>query len=823
MGNLFLRFWLSLSLFALFTQMVSAGKTHGFFKTETAGELSELIENSESESFDSITISGKIGGADLALIAEPSGKLAEVVFVDMTDVELVADGEPYRVIRPSTINTYTHYYYYSDKVYSERHDLQKWTKFYTDDLSYLFYNVTQLKDVRLPYNLRVLGEGIFSGCKNLESVYVPDGVVKIGDDAFNDCQSLVLTNCVLDVDSIGDNAFSNCKLIADTLWLDNVHHIGDFAFSQCSNLKCFVADESLEYIGMKGFYFCEKLDSVKLPATLGMLGEDVFIGTPWYNNLPFIDGVQYVGGVANSLNMSAITDGEVKIREGTVGLSDMLFSYSAVVRVILPKSLKFIGKQCFNFCSSLENIDLPDGLETIGRYAFWGCSGLKELSLPSSIIDVGDNAFDLCSGISKLYYNVPKAKGIRIFNQCTSLQEVTVGQSVRNLPPYFIDRCEAVNSVTVSEGLEVIGEFAFYSCFNLKDINLPSSLRIIGDNAFYGTGLSDVVIPDNVDSIGGNVLGNCNLKRVVVNANLRRTASSAFSGANIGRLVWNATACETKALIYADCSEVIVGSGVRSIPEGFMEECKAVNVNFESPSLLTVIPKKGFLSCRKLSEITLPSTIESIGDSAFQYCVKLQNVNFVEAVTRSSNAASAMKSIGDAAFFYCSSLSSIEIPDGVEHIGGRAFANCKVLKYLGLPAELVYIGEEAFSGCSALEKIDCPIAEPLQIDSEVFSGVPQTCILYVPEESLNDYLSAQGWGLFRVEGVPTDIDFPEAEKLVRIADDGLEFNLAKGERFEIFAPDGRCVYTGNGAGRVDLVAGIYMVCIGDDTVKVYVK
>ena len=64
--------------------------------------------------------------------------------------------------------------------------------------------------------------------------------------------------------------------------------------------------------------------------------------------------------------------------------------------------------------------------------------------------------------------------------------------------------------------------------------------------------------------------------------------------------------------------------------------------------------------------ITLPSTVETIGHSAFYGCTNLQVVNL------SSN----LKSIGRSAFEKCTSLQSITLPKSLKVIGEYAFRNC---------------------------------------------------------------------------------------------------------------------------------------------------
>ena len=71
-----------------------------------------------------------------------------------------------------------------------------------------------------------------------------------------------------------------------------------------------------------------------------------------------------------------------------------------------------------------------------------------------------------------------------------------------------------------------------------------------------------------------------------------------------------------------------------------------------------------------LTSIEIPSTVTSIGDSAFRYCSSLTTVTFQEG--------SQLTSIGGWTFAF-SGLASIEIPSTVISIGDFAFDECSSL------------------------------------------------------------------------------------------------------------------------------------------------
>ena len=71
-----------------------------------------------------------------------------------------------------------------------------------------------------------------------------------------------------------------------------------------------------------------------------------------------------------------------------------------------------------------------------------------------------------------------------MFEQCTSLTEITIPSTVKNLPNDVFQDCTSLEKVILPEGLERIGERAFAKCGNLLEVIIPENVLRIEKGAF---------------------------------------------------------------------------------------------------------------------------------------------------------------------------------------------------------------------------------------------------------------------------------------------------------------------------------------------------
>ncbi|MGN1227763.1 MAG: leucine-rich repeat domain-containing protein, partial [Christensenellales bacterium] len=168
--------------------------------------------------------------------------------------------------------------------------------------------------------------------------------------------------------------------------------------------------------------------------------------------------------------------------------------------------------------------------------------------------------------------------------------------------------------------------------------------------------------------------------------------------------------------------------------------------NITIPSSITSIGKYAFRNCKALTEINYNATS----------CADLADINYVFSYAGQSGEGvkvniganvqkipaylfypsyghnpkitsvvfaegSVCESIGSDAFYNCGSITSINIPDKVISIGNYAFQSCSSLTSITIGNGVKNIGNQAFSYCSALTSITIPNSVT-SIESSAFKG-----------------------------------------------------------------------------------------------------
>ena len=211
---------------------------------------------------------------------------------------------------------------------------------------------------------------------------------------------------------------------------------------------------------------------------------------------------------------------------------------------------------------------------------------------------------------------------------------------------------------------------------------------------------------------------------------------------------------------------------------------------YEEQYTVTGIGPGAFAECENLLSVKIPSTIIRIEEAAFSGSPKLESLSIdngnpiydsryncnaiIETKTNTllygccrTNIPNNVSIIGEYSFMNLI-LERIDIPEGVQRIEHLTLWKLPYLKSIEIPNSVTYLGENVLSYCNSLESVIlgsgidtlyydvlrnnprlttvvCKAIYPPFLNENVFSGIPEDAILYVPDERVHLYLDNEKW------------------------------------------------------------------------------
>ena len=274
-----------------------------------------------------------------------------------------------------------------------------------------------------------------------------------------------------------------------------------------------------------------------------------------------------------------------------------------------------------------------------------GYSGSEEnLTLPSTIdgytvTEIGDDAFD--------YYR--------------SLKSLIIPNTVASIGRYAFYHCTNLESVSISASVTYIDFSAFKNCDSLKSVTIPATVTYIGNEAFGYKYVWEKFDSEKAEDF--TIYGYTNTDADVY------AEENGFTFVSLGEV------SPFEYEVYDDTVTITDYNG---------RESEVIIPSTIDGYTVTEIGHGAFVNCTTLESVTIPDSVEYIGDVAFA-STNIKSLVIPERVTY----------IGDYAFEYCHNLESVTIPEGVEYIGDYAFGDAGFLE-VTIPASVKYIGECAF-------------------------------------------------------------------------------------------------------------------------------
>ena len=279
-----------------------------------------------------------------------------------------------------------------------------------------------------------------------------------------------------------------------------------------------------------------------------------------------------------------------------------------------------------------------------------------------------------------------------------------------------------LKEVILPEGLISIEEAAFANCTALEKLNVPYTVNTLGRWILENTKVTSFTIPQVVTEIPASCFYGSAITTINIPPSVKTIGNWAFQNAKL--------------------TEVVIPSSVTSIGK-WAFGCENGNPALQSVIIeanITEIPECCFYLQTKLTSISLPEGITSIGDDAFNQC-KITSLTLP----------ASLKTIGARAFSN-NGITQLTIPDKVDTIENAAFAYNSI-DNIDFPATLVSLHATAFKWksmneviCRALSVPQTPQTDEFNNSWRPFYQINENCVLRVPAESLEAYKNA--WGQY---------------------------------------------------------------------------
>ena len=253
----------------------------------------------------------------------------------------------------------------------------------------------------------------------------------------------------------------------------------------------------------------------------------------------------------------------------------------------------------FDQCPNLKSVTIPASVTELRDGCFAGSGALKSVELPSGIVAIPGNCF--CG--------------------CASLTNVTIPSGVKSIGMYAFAFCGSLTGLTLPSGLQIIGEAAFTGSGALTGLTIPSKVTQIGQRAFLDCGALSAI---KVSSYNQNYSAS---NGVLFNKD--KSILIAYPGGKSGDYSFPGTVSSICPFAFAGCRKlghITVSSKVGAIPESCFDQACLTGITL--PGSLKTIGEGAFQMCEGLSVVTFPASLQSIGDWAFWECSSIRELRF---------------------------------------------------------------------------------------------------------------------------------------------------------------------------------------------------
>lgn len=594
----------------------------------------------------------------------------------------------------------------------------------------------QIKTVIMPAygSSRTIGDYAFYNCANLTSVQIDD-IYTIGQGAFARCTalpSIYISTFFENVRmTIGAHAFYGCTAL-ETVSFPNYSTVNPYAFEDCTALTSIYLNStggsySSLTVETDGFYdvnatlyYPEGISKPTLNSEHGgtIALQSTYTGPCGFDAWWTLDPNAGILTVSGTGALSAHSSGN------NVPWSRL---QSELLKAVVEEGITDLPSYTFEYCGNMHSIELPYSLKTMGFNAFNDCSSLNDLLIPPHVTAVEGN-FNRCSALMDVYYLGTQEE----WNLIENAQAGVDSQFNPNAITLHVLKQQGAEATCTEGGLELHysfeGPLAYPDLYDAQKqvmTSQPAAVPALGHNWEFTADLgvqkcgrcgetNNVGLPSGTcGQNGDNLTWTLTDDGTLVISGTGKMASYDYNGT---KLPWAA---------YCDYIKAIeLGDGVTSIGSYAFNGCSLVTT-LEIAAGITEINSSAFKGCTGLTGFTVDSAntafraVDGVVFSADNRTVVAYPTGRTGEYVIPSGTTLGGNSKGSA-FDYAQGLTKVTIPDGLQFESYGAFNECVNLK------EVCCLGDFPF------ESVFMTVGSSVMWDgSHTFRGV--TATVYYPE------------------------------------------------------------------------------------------
>lgn len=434
---------------------------------------------------------------------------------------------------------------------------------------------------------------------------------------------------------------------------ENLETLHAVTFENNHNIKTVTLPKSLVNYYSNSIYGCQNVTAVNIHAD-----------NPYYKSV----------------------NGVVCNKDGTT-----LFYYPAgktETSFTLPTSVTTIKTCAFSRAANLTSITIPAACTTIERVFTVFCYNLTTINVAPANPNYSSVDGMLCDKAGTTLLRCPEGKSGNLVNT-----------TIKILGDGCFITCHKLPYIELT-GVEEIQDAAFNTISGTKELVFGPALTSF-EPAYWMYGL------EKVSFKGGNANFTVDDSGVVYTSDFTELilCPSKLTGDYTTHA--NTKIIRTGAFQETDRQSIVITSNVEEIRGSSFSYAEATSIVFQEPSKLKTIGRGAFWNLPNITTITLPASLETLSDLAFERCGPLQSVYI--------RSGSKLSSIGNEVFKECPNLTTFQFLGTHEAdeltIGDRAFLHCS--NFVGksaaegfmFPKNVTKIGESAFNGCESLTKV----------------------------------------------------------------------------------------------------------------------